>query len=46
MFIAEKVTTHQTYAMKFSGGFRARPDYLSRFEREIQSLLPSGTRTS
>ena len=35
VFIAEKVTTHQTYAMKFlKEDFARDPTYLSRFERE------------
>ncbi|MBI5485865.1 MAG: serine/threonine protein kinase [Deltaproteobacteria bacterium] len=40
VFTAEKVTTHQTYAIKFlKEDYAKDPTYLNRFEREIQALL-------
>ncbi|MBI5502274.1 MAG: serine/threonine protein kinase [Deltaproteobacteria bacterium] len=40
VFVTEKVTTHQTYAIKFlKEDYAKDATYLNRFEREIQALL-------
>jgi serine/threonine protein kinase len=40
VFVGEKITTHQLYAVKFLKEDLARdPTYLARFEREINALL-------